>query len=302
MASPKASADPACSPSLQQSCSAMTPLLQIRNLTVKFAAARAAALMAVDGVSFDLGPAEIVGLMGESGCGKTTLSLALLGLLDDEQAEVSGSAVFRGSELIGLDDLSLEKVRGAKISLVPQQPGISLCPVMRVGEQIAEVLHAHKRWDWNRCRVEAEGWLAKVGLLPVKRIYASYPHQLSGGQLQRVVLAQALACEPEIVIADEPTASLDCLTQAGFIALLQELKAQLGISVLLISHSPQVQASLADRLLVMKEGRIVQETRFEQIGRRELGAYTGEMLGLTSRLRKEAEQHWESAVEEIVTP
>jgi ABC-type glutathione transport system ATPase component len=280
----------------------MTPLLQIRNLTVRFAAARAAAQTSVDDVSFDLGPAEIVGLMGESGCGKTTLSLALLGLLGDEQAEVSGSAVFRGSELIGLDELSLEKVRGAKISLVPQEPGIALCPVMQVGEQIAEVLHAHKKWDWNRCRVEAEGWLATVGLFPIKRIYASYPHQLSGGQLQRVVLAQALACEPEIVIADEPTASLDRLTQAGFIALLQELKAQLGISVLLISHSPQVQASLADRLLVMKEGRIVQETRFEQIRRRELGAYTREMLGLPSRLREEAEQQQESAVEETVRP
>ena len=280
----------------------MTPLLQIRNLTVKFAAARAAAHTAVDDVSFDLDPAEIVGLMGESGCGKTTLSLALLGLLGDEQAEISGSVVFRGRELIGLDERSLEKVRGAKISLVPQEPGMALNPVMRVGEQIAEVLHAHKKWEWKQCRVEAEAWLNMVGLRPIKRIYASYPHQLSGGQLQRVVLAQALAGEPEIMIADEPTASLDCLTQAGFIVLLQELKAQLGISVLLISHSPQVQASLADRLLVMKEGRIVQETRFEQLRRQELGAHTEELLGLPSRLRGEADQQQESVVEEATTP
>jgi ABC-type glutathione transport system ATPase component len=280
---------------------AMTPLLQIRNLTVKFAAARAAAHTAVDDVSFDLNPAEIVGLMGESGCGKTTLSLALLGLLADGQAEVSGSVVFRERELVGLDERSLEKVRGAKISLMPQEPGIALSPVMRVGEQIAEVLYAHKKWNRKRCRVDAEAWLSKVGLRPIKRIYASYPHQLSGGQLQRVVLAQALACEPEIMIADEPTASLDCLTQAGFIALLQELKAQLGISVLLISHSPQVQASLADRLLVMKEGRIVQETGFEQMRRRELGAHTGVVFGLPSRLREEAERQQESVVEEAAT-
>ena len=131
--------------------------------------------------------------MGESGCGKTTLSLAILGLLAKEQAAVSGSVMFRGRELLGLDERSLAKVRGAKISLVSQEPGIALSPVMRAGDQIAEVLHAHKKWDWAQCRVEARSWLARVGLLPIDRIYASYPHQLSGGQLQRVVLAQA-AC------------------------------------------------------------------------------------------------------------
>ena len=280
----------------------MTLMLQIRNLKVKFAAARGAAQTAVDDVSFDVGPGEVIGLMGESGCGKTTLALAVLGLLGKEQAEVSGSVNFRGRELIGLDERSFEKLRGAKISLVSQEPGIGLSPVMRAGEQIAEVLHAHKKWAWDRCRVEAEGWLARVGLLPIKRIYESYPHQLSGGQLQRVVLAQALACEPEIVIADEPTASLDCVTQAGFISLLRELKAQLGISMLLISHSPQVQASLADRLLVMKEGRIVEEMFVEQMWRRDLGAYAGEMLGVSPGIAGAQERDRIVTVEEPVLP
>jgi ABC-type glutathione transport system ATPase component len=279
----------------------MAALLQIRNLTARFFAGRAAAHTAVDDVSFDLEFAEIVGLMGESGCGKTTLSLAVLGLLAKGQAEVSGSVVFQGQELLGLDERSLEKVRGAKISLVPQEPGIALSPVMRAGDQIAEVLRAHRNWDSVRCRVEAESWLARVGLLPINRIYSSYPHQLSGGQLQRVLLAQALACEPEIVIADEPTASLDALTQSGFLALLRELKAQMGISVLLISHSTQVQASLADRVLVMKHGRIIEEGRFQGISRESLGSRTRGGLGSSAGAPVDATRQQESAVEEPVT-
>ena len=272
----------------------MNALLQVRNLTVEFPAARAAAHTALVNVSFDVEAAEIVGLMGESGCGKTTLSLAILGLLAKEDAAVSGSVMLRGRELLGLDERSLSKLRGAKISLVPQEPGIALSPVMRAGDQIAEVLHAHRKWDWAQCRVEAQSWLGRVGLLPIDRIFASYPHQLSGGQLQRVVLAQALACEPEIVIADEPTASLDALTQSSFLALLREMKSQMGLSVLLISHSAHVQANLADRVLIMKEGRIVEEGRFSAINRecagKRLDEGTADAIG--ARL--------ESAVEESV--
>src|SRR5579864_6365318 len=275
----------------------MSALLQVRNLTVEFPASRAAAHTAVDNVSFDVEAAEVVGLMGESGCGKTTLSLAMLGLLGKEQAAVSGSVVFRGRELLGLDECLLAKVRGAKISLVSQEPGIALSPVMRAGDQIAEVLHAHRKWDWAQCRVEARSWLARVGLMPIDRIYASYPHQLSGGQLQRVVLAQALACEPEIVIADEPTASLDALTQSSFLALIRELKSQLGISVLLISHSAQVQASMADRVLIMKEGRIVEEGRFSAINRE---ARTAGEFGLKASAADAIGTRPERAVEEPV--
>jgi ABC-type glutathione transport system ATPase component len=278
----------------------MSALLQVRTLRVEFPAARSAAHVAVDKVSFDVEAAEIVGLMGESGCGKTTLSLAILGLLAKEQAAVSGSVMFRDRELLGLDERSLAKVRGARISLVPQEPGIALSPLMRAGDQIAEVLHAHKRWDWAQCRAEAEGWLERVGLLPISRVYASYPHQLSGGQLQRVVLAQALACEPELVIADEPTASLDALTQSSFLALLRELKSQLGISVLLISHSAHVQASLADRVLVMKDGRIVEEGRFSAISRGFVAARKRGEFGLNANAADAVETRMESAVAESV--
>src|SRR5580692_1686635 len=279
----------------------MSALLQVRNITVEFPASRAAAHTAVDNVSFDVDAAEVVGLMGESGCGKTTLSLAMLGLLAKEQAAVSGSVMFRGRELLGLDERSLAKVRGAKISLVSQEPGIALSPVMRAGDQIAEVLHAHRKWDWAQCRVEARSWLARVGLMPIDRIYASYPHQLSGGQLQRVVLAQALACEPEIVIADEPTASLDALTQVSFIGLLRELKSQMGISVLLISHSTQVQAALADRVLLMKEGRIVEEGYFNKISRQSTETGTPGEFGADSGKPSDAGARLDSALEEPVS-
>jgi ABC-type glutathione transport system ATPase component len=277
----------------------MSALLQVRNITVEFPASRAAAHTAVDNVSFDVDAAEVVGLMGESGCGKTTLSLAMLGLLAKEQAAVSGSVMFRGRELLGLDEHLLARVRGAKISLVSQEPGIALSPVMRAGDQIAEVLHAHRKWDWAQCRVEARSWLARVGLMPIDRIYASYPHQLSGGQLQRVVLAQALACEPEIVIADEPTASLDALTQSSFLALLRELKSQLGLSVLLISHSAHVQASMADRVLTMKEGRIVEEGRFSEI-RGCVSTRTQGEFGLNASAADAIGTRLEPAVEESV--
>ncbi|MGH9727702.1 MAG: ATP-binding cassette domain-containing protein [Candidatus Acidiferrales bacterium] len=245
---------------------------------MRYGAADARAHTAVDRISFDIAAGEVVGLMGESGSGKSSIALALLGLLPAETAEVSGSVLFRGEELTGMREGTLEEIRGAAISLVFQEPGISLSPMMRAGDQIAEVIHAHRRWNWRRCRVEAEEMLARVGLTPTARIFAAYPHQLSGGQRQRVVLAQALACDPALLIADEPTASLDARSQADFIALLRSLKEQARISILLISHKPEIQASLADRLLVMKDGQIVEEGNFDELYRNPSDAYTRLML------------------------
>jgi ABC-type dipeptide/oligopeptide/nickel transport system ATPase component len=166
-----------------------------------------------------------------------------------------------------MDDHSLQRIRGAEISMVSQEPGISLSPVLRVGDQVAEVFRAHRDWGWKQCRLSASSMLARVGLQEAARIFSADPHQLSGGQLQRVVLAQALTCNPVLLIADEPTASLDACSQAGFLALLRELKEQFRLSILLISHTPEIQASLADRLVVMKEGRIIEEGSFEEICR-----------------------------------
>jgi len=162
--------------------------------------------------------------------------------------------------------------------MVHQEPGIALSPLMQVGMQVAEVAHAHRAWSWKQCRAEARSMLMRVGLPSTDRIFSAYPHQLSGGQLQRVVLAQALVCQPALLIADEPTASLDARGQADFVALLRELNQQLNISILLISHTPEVQASLADRVFVMKDGQVIEQGLFEELYWKPSHPYTRALL------------------------
>jgi ABC-type glutathione transport system ATPase component len=257
-------------------------LLQVKDLGVSYRGADAKLRQAVAGVSFEIARGEVLGLMGESGCGKTSTALALLGLLSDQHAQISGSVQFRGQELLSMDQCTLRALRGAGISMVFQEPEIALNPVMRVGDQVAEVIHAHKRCSWKQCRAKAEAALARVGLPGTQRIFSAYPHQLSGGQRQRVVLAQALACEPALVIADEPTASLDARSQSEMLTLLRQLKRDSGIAILLISHTPEVQAFLADRLMVMADGRIVEQGPFEQLYRNPSQELTRAMLRTNS--------------------
>lgn len=252
-------------PHRKEILSLMPSLLQVKDLNVSYCEADAKLRQAVAGVSFEIARGEVLGLMGESGCGKTSTALALLGLLSDQHAQISGSVQFRGQELLSMDPRALRALRGAAISMVFQEPEIALNPVMRAGHQVAEVIHAHKGSSWEQCHAEAQAALARVGLPATPRIFSAYPHQLSGGQRQRVVLAQALACEPALVIADEPTASLDARSQSELLALLRQLKQDLGISILLISHAPEVQAFLADRLMVMADGRVVEQGRFEEL-------------------------------------
>ncbi len=242
----------------------MHTLLAVKNLSVSYRCADQSRQHAVENVSFGIGTGEVLGLMGESGSGKTSIALALLGLLCNERADVSGSIEFLGKELLAMDQSALRAIRGAGISMVFQEPEIALNPVMRVRDQVAEVIHAHKDLRWAQCRADAELSLARVGLPNTQRIFSAYPHQLSGGQRQRVALAQALVCEPALVIADEPTASLDARSQDELLMLLRELQRELRISILLISHSAEVQARLADRLMVMARGRIVEQGRFEE--------------------------------------
>ena len=256
----------------------MQVLLQVKDLKVSYRGVDSSQNHAVEDVSFEIAEGEVLGLMGESGCGKTSIALALLGLLSQEQAQISGSIQFRGEELLSKDRNSLRAIRGAGISLVFQEPELALSPVMKIRDQVAEVIHAHNDWKWQRCRAEAELALARVGLADSPRIFSAYPHQLSGGQRQRVVLAQALACNPALLIADEPAASLDARSQGELLALLRDLQRKLRISILLISHAPEVQASLADRLMVMANGRIVEQGPFEQLYRDPSHAITRTML------------------------
>jgi ABC-type glutathione transport system ATPase component len=260
----------------------MQVLFRVQALNIAYRGAASSLQRAVQNVSFEICEGEVLGLMGESGCGKTSIALASLGLLSGEQAVLSGSIQFRGEELLSKDRHALRAIRGAGISLVFQEPELALNPVMNVRDQVAEVIRAHNAWKWERCRAEAELALERVGFSDVPRISAAYPHQLSGGQRQRVVLAQALACRPALLIADEPAASLDARSQREILTLLRELQRELRFSILLISHAPEVQATLADRLMVMAGGRIVEQGSFEQLYRNATHDCTRAMLRTTT--------------------
>jgi ABC-type glutathione transport system ATPase component len=257
----------------------MPPLLDVKSLKIRYGAGNQLDRpLAVADVSFNVSAGEVVGLMGESGCGKTSIALALLGLLSKDRAQVTGSIRWRGKDLLALPANELRKIRGAQISMVFQEPEQALSPVLRIVDQVAEVIHAHTNSNWKDCRVEAQDVLAQIGLPATPRIFAAYPHQLSGGQRQRVVLAQALTCKPSLIVADEPTASLDTRSQNELLALLQQLKRETGVAILLISHSAEVQAHLADRLIVMERGEIVEQGTFEKMFRRPAHPLTRTML------------------------
>jgi peptide/nickel transport system ATP-binding protein len=256
----------------------MQTLLTVRNLNIAYRCADGGQQHAVQNATFEIGAGEVLGLMGESGCGKTSIALALLGLLSKQTAHISGSVEFRGTELLTTHQAKLRAIRGSGISMVFQEPGIALNPVMRVRDQVAEVIHSHKNSKWAKCRADAELALVRIGLPNTQRIFSAYPHQLSGGQRQRVVLSQALACSPGLLIADEPTASVDARSQDELLTLLRKLQRDSGIAILLISHSAEVQARLADRLMVMERGRIVEQGRFEDLYRKPSHACTQAML------------------------
>lgn len=250
------------------------PLLQVCGLTVHFFAGSEKEFAAVEEATFNVLAGETVALFGESGCGKTTTALALLKLLPTEAHIVRGSVAFRGRELLELSETELRQIRGAAIASIAQEPGLALNPVLRAGGQIAEVIRAHRRWTMRRCREEAYAVLEQVCFSETGRIFSAWPHQLSGGQRQRVIIAQALACDPCMLIADEPTAALDTVLQAEVLALLKELQQRRRLALLFISHNAALLASLADRILVMRKGRIVEQGSAEQICGKPLHPYT----------------------------
>lgn len=261
-----------------QSSSASTPLLAAQDLRVCYRSTDGPPVDAVDGISFSIDAGETVGLLGESGCGKTTLALAIAGLLPPAGTLAGGSLRFRGQPLEALDEGRRARLRGAEIGLVFQEPALALHPTLRVGVQIEEVFRAHRPWRRGRRRAAVRELLAAAGLEPPEEIAAAYPHQLSGGQRQRVVVCQALACQPALLIADEPTASLDAPARAGILDLLRRLTARSGAALLHISHDPQVLAVTADRLWVMYAGRLVEGGPSAAVLADPLHPYTASLL------------------------
>ncbi|HWM62597.1 MAG TPA: ABC transporter ATP-binding protein [Solirubrobacterales bacterium] len=259
-------------------------LLSIRDLQVSFAT-EGGLVEAVAGVSFDLAPGEVLAIVGESGSGKSVTAQTILGLTRSPNARIEGSVLLGGSDLVAAGEAELQKVRGERIGMVFQDPMTSLNPVYRVGDQIVEAIRAHRDRIGNKeARALAVTMLDSVGIPEAQRRVDSYPHEFSGGMRQRAMIAMALALEPEILIADEPTTALDVTVQAQILDLLRRLNRERNLATILITHDLGVVAEVADRVLVMHEGRIVERGGLDEIFYSPKEQYTRDLLGAVIRL------------------
>jgi phosphonate C-P lyase system protein PhnK len=253
-------------------------VIEVRHLSVAFGAVKA-----VQDVTFSIAPGEILGLVGESGSGKSTVALSLLRLIQP----AAGQVVFHGRDLFSLSEEEMRAVRGAQISMIFQEPMSALNPVMKAGDQIAEALVAHGKGTWKQARAAALEMLREVAVPDPERRMRQYPHQLSGGLRQRVMIAMALVCRPALLVADEPTTALDVTVQAQILALLGELRQRFGLALLLISHDLGVVAQVADRVAVMYAGRIVESGPRERVFRSPAHPYTRGLLRAAPSMRSE---------------
>jgi ABC-type dipeptide/oligopeptide/nickel transport system ATPase component len=266
----------------------VSPLLDVQGLTVTFSTDRTTAT-AVDRVSFTIDRGETLGLVGESGSGKSVTAFSILRLLQPPARITAGRILFDGRDLLTVPEAEMRTIRGAQISLIFQEPMTALNPVMRVGDQIAEALIVHAAATRAEARRRAVDLLDAVRIPDPARRADDYPHQLSGGMRQRVLIAIALACEPQLVIADEPTTALDVTIQAQVLDLIRELRTQRHLSLLLITHDFGVIAEMADRVAVMHRGRIVEQGAVRQILRAPMHEYTQQLLAAVpgmNRLRR----------------
>jgi oligopeptide/dipeptide ABC transporter ATP-binding protein len=253
------------------------PLLRVEELAVQYPGERGP-VRAVDGLSFELRRGETYALVGESGCGKSATGLALARLVEPGRI-TAGRIVFEGRDLLALGEREMRRIRGARIGIVFQEPAAALDPVMRIGSQVSEALRIHRRMRGNEAREEAVRLLRLVRLPDPERQARAWPHELSGGMQQRVMLAIALSCSPSLLVADEPTTALDVTIQAQILELLRQLKRELGLTVLLITHDLGVVAENADRVGVMYAGRLAEEATVHELFERPLHPYTRGLLG-----------------------
>ncbi|WP_316976809.1 ABC transporter ATP-binding protein [Shumkonia mesophila] len=256
------------------------PVLEVRDLTVTFAGERGVARV-VDGVSFDLTPGRTLGLVGESGCGKSLTALALLGLVPPPGRIAGGTVRLDGRDLLLLPEAELDAVRGRRVAMIFQEPMTALNPVFPVGDQIAEVLRVHAATPRRQAQEAAIAMMARVGIADAGARAGDYPHQLSGGMRQRVMIAMAMICRPDVLIADEPTTALDVTVQAQILDLMLEMQAEFGTAILFISHDLAVVSEVADEVMVMYAGRIVERSPAVSLFGAPLHPYT---LGLLQSL------------------
>ena len=280
------------------------PLLSVEDLEVRFWTGRGI-IHAVNGISFDIAPGETLGIVGESGCGKSVTSLSLLGILPRAGRVTGGSARFEGRDLIGLSDEELRTIRGKEIAMIFQDPMTSLNPVLTIGRQIREALETHFDMDKDAANARAAELLDRVGIPSAKARLRDYPHQFSGGMRQRAMIAMALACEPKLLIADEPTTALDVTIQAQILNLLRELVADRDTALILITHDLGVVAGMCERVNVMYAGMFVETGAAEQVFARPRHPYTLGLLQSVPRLdaaRKAALQPIEGNHRDMLHP
>ena len=254
------------------------PLLEVRNLKTYFYT-EDGVVSAVDGVSFEVYPGEVLGIVGESGCGKSVTSLSIMRLIAPPGKITEGEILFAGKNLLEISESEMTKVRGNKISMIFQQPQTALNPVFQVDDQIAEVLNIHKDFGADAGKKRAIELLKMVGIPDAERRAEAYPHELSGGMAQRVMIAMALACVPELLIADEPTTALDVTIQAQILDLMRDLSSKMGTSVILITHDLGVVAEMAERVAVMYAGEVVEQADVNLLFEQPLHPYTQGLIG-----------------------
>jgi oligopeptide transport system ATP-binding protein len=260
----------------------MTALLSLRNLHVRYPRADHT-ISAVRDVSLTVASDETLGIIGESGSGKTQTFMAVMGLLA-AGAETSGSVRFESHEILGAQPATLNRWRGSRLSMILQDPMSALTPHLKIGVQLAEVLVSHRGWSWSRARQSALEMLQRVSLNEPERRFAQFPHELSGGMRQRVLIGMSVLCEPSLVIADEPTSALDVTVQAEIMQLFRALRRDLKMALVLISHDFGVVASLADRIAVMYAGRVVEQGRTVELLKGARHPYTDLLLRCVPRV------------------
>ena len=257
-----------------------TSILEVKNLKTQFFT-EAGVVRAVDGVNFTVKRGEVLGIVGESGCGKSVTSLSIMRLIGQPGKIVEGEIVFDNQNLLELSESEMTRIRGNRISMIFQQPQSCLNPVFRIGDQLSEVLHIHQDMKKEEGERRAVELLSMVGIPEPESRIKAYPHELSGGMAQRVMIAMALACVPELLIADEPTTALDVTIQAQILDLMRNLRSKMDTSIILITHDLGVVAEMCDRVTVMYAGRVVEQAPVEELFASPKHPYTKALIGST---------------------
>ncbi|MEC2055411.1 ABC transporter ATP-binding protein [Peribacillus psychrosaccharolyticus] len=250
-----------------------SPIIEVKQLRTSFQTDDGS-IPVVNSIDFHVSPGEVLGVVGESGCGKSVTSLSIMGLVDARTGKVEGEILFKGDNLADASEKKMRKIRGNEIAMIFQEPMTSLNPVFTIGQQLTESLRVHRKWGKKQAAVRAVEMLKLVGLGRAEELLKQYPHQLSGGMRQRVMIAMAMICEPELLIADEPTTALDVTIQAQILELMKDLNKKTDTAILMITHDLGVVAEMCQRVIVMYAGRIVEEGDVRSVFQNPLHPYT----------------------------